>query len=102
MAVPTGSSRAAGSSGRVEVLETAMLPTALSPTATRVRARSRITPYEDRPRMNPMAIRNRTKAAMAAALASCQPKAWPAVHSRMEAARTDQPRTLTTERTGHT
>ena len=52
--------------------------------------------------MKPTASTNRTNAAIAAALASCQPKAWPAVHSRIEAASTDQPRTLTTDRTGQT
>lgn len=52
--------------------------------------------------MKPTASRNSTNAATAAALASCQPKAWPTVQSRTEAASTNQPRTLTTETTGHT
>ena len=79
-----------------------MLPTALSPTATRVRARSSRTPYEERPRMKPTAMTKSTSAAMAAALASCQPKAFPATHRRIAAASTDQPRTLTTDSTGRT
>jgi hypothetical protein len=52
--------------------------------------------------MKPTASTNRTNAATAAALASCQPNAWPAVQSRIEAASTNQPRRLTTDRTGHT
>src|SRR6478735_9717232 len=52
--------------------------------------------------MNPRAMTKSTSAAMAAALASCQPKAFPAVQRRTAAASTDQPRTLTTARTGRT
>src|SRR4029453_9734936 len=77
-----------------------MLATALSPTAPLVLARSSTTPYDERPRMNPTARTNRTKAATAAGFAPCQPEAWPPPHRRTEAARTDQPRTLTTENTG--
>lgn len=95
-------SRAAGNNGLVETLDTAILPTASSPTATRVRARSRTTPYAERPTMKPMARRNNRKATIEADLASCQPHACPAHQSAIEAANTTQPSRLTTARTGQT